>query len=656
MENFKRTLKNPVFFVSSILLFALVALASIAPSATESLFGSIQNSIVGNAGWFYVLTVAIILLCTLYLGYSRFGEIKLGPDHSQPDYSLPSWFAMLFSAGIGIGLLFFGVAEPVMHYLNPPKGEPGDIHAAKEALNLTFFHWGLHAWAIYAIVGLALAYYGYRHGAPLTLRSTLYPLIGKRIYGPIGDSVDIFAVLGTILGVATSLGYGVAQINAGLGYLIDLPESTLTQLVIIVVITACAMISVMSGLDKGIRRLSEINMILALALLLFVIVLGSTVHIIQMIVQNTGNYLSQLVEKTFNLYAYDPTDWMGGWTIFYWGWWISWSPFVGMFIARISRGRTIRQFVSGVLFVPAGFTFIWMTTFGNSAIDIINNEGMALANAIDENNAIALFKFLEHFPMTEFISGIAVVMIVIFFVTSADSGALVVNMLSSGGNDNTPTWLRVYWTSMIGFIAGMLLVSGGLGALQTATIASALPFAIILLFVTAALIKSLRIDLIKKQTIGQNAVNGTLVNSNAAQVHWHERLDTIAQLPKAKAVEQFIETTVKHALDKVAERMNELGFDTNVETRQRSCSITVGHGPEIDFLYLVKLRYLDRPNFGGVHRTKKSDDQNDVYFRADVYLREGGQDYDLMGFSEEAIINDVIDQYERHRQFLDIIR
>jgi choline/glycine/proline betaine transport protein len=655
MENFKETIKNPVFAASSLILFTLVSFAVIAPNATDAIFHTIQGHIVDGAGWFYILTVAIILTTTLYLGVSRYGEIKLGPDHSEPDYSLPSWFAMLFSAGIGIGLLFFGVAEPVMHYLNPPNGDPADIAAAKEALNITFFHWGLHAWSVYAIVGLALAYYGYRHGAPLTLRSTLVPLLGKKIYGPIGDSIDTFAVLGTILGVATSLGFGVAQINAGLGYLIDVPESTIIQLVLMIAITAFAMISVLSGLDKGIRRLSEINMVLAVALLIFVIVIGSTTHIIEMIVQNTGNYLSQIIEKTFNLYAYDPTDWLGGWTIFYWGWWISWSPFVGMFIARISRGRTIRQFVTGVLFVPAGFTFIWMTVFGNTAIDLINDDGMALANAIDANNAVALFKFLEYFPFSSVISFIAVIMIVIFFVTSADSGALVVNMLSSGGNDNTPAWLRVYWTSMIGLIAGILLVSGGLDALQTATIATALPFGIVLWFVVYALLKTLRIDLIKRQTIASSASSANSPAAADNNIHWTERLDTIAELPKAKSVEAFIDSTVKSALVQVAERMEKLGFDTSVKSKLGACSLNIGHGPEIDFFYMVKLRMLDRPDFGGVHKKDPSSSSN-AYFRADVYLREGGQDYDLMGLSEEAIINDVIDQYERHRQFLDLIR
>ncbi len=314
------------------------AFAVALPQTAQTLFGQVQNWIVGNASWFYVLAVALILITVVFLAVSRYGDIKLGPDHSQPDYSNTTWFAMLFSAGMGIGLMFFGVAEPVMHFVAPPVGEPNTVQAAREAMKLTFFHWGLHAWAIYAIVALILAFFCYRHNLPLTLRSALYPLIGERIHGPIGHAVDIFAILGTVFGVATSLGYGVLQINSGLNHLFDVPVGTAVQIALIVGVTALATLSVVTGLDKGIRILSELNLGLAVLLLALVLVLGPTVYLLQTFVQNTGSYLSEIVSKTFNLYAYEPTDWLGGWTLLYWGWWMSWSPFVGMFIARVSRG------------------------------------------------------------------------------------------------------------------------------------------------------------------------------------------------------------------------------------------------------------------------------------------------------------------------------
>ncbi len=308
-----------------------------------------QAWIVENVSWFYVLAVALILLSTLFMAASRYGDIKLGPDHSQPDYKSSTWFAMLFSAGMGIGLMFFGVAEPVMHFIAPPVGDPNTVQAAREAMKLTFFHWGLHAWAIYAVVALILAFFSYRHGLPLTLRSALYPLIGKRIYGPIGHAVDIFAIISTVLGIATSLGYGVLQINSGFNYLFGLPVGTNVQVFLIVAITALATLSVATGLDKGIRILSEINLSLAVILLVLVLMLGPTALLLKSFVENTGGYLSEIVSNTFNLFAYEPTDWLGGWTLLYWGWWLSWSPFVGMFIARVSRGRTIREFLTGVL-------------------------------------------------------------------------------------------------------------------------------------------------------------------------------------------------------------------------------------------------------------------------------------------------------------------
>ncbi|HEV2610648.1 MAG TPA: BCCT family transporter, partial [Noviherbaspirillum sp.] len=355
----------PVFFVSATLIIAFALFGALFPARVGQFFDALQARIVHDFGWFYVAAVAAFLIFVIFLMLSRYGDVKLGPDESEPEYSYLSWFAMLFSAGMGIGLLFFGVAEPIQHYAVPPVGEGRTIESARQAMVLTFFHWGLHAWAIYIVVGLALAYFAFRRGLPLTLRSALFPLIGNRIYGPFGHAIDIFAVLGTMFGVATSLGFGVLQVNAGFSFLLGLPVSTPVQILLIAVITDMATLSAGIGLDKGVKRLSELNIILAVALLAFVLVAGSTVFLLQAFVQNIGTYLGAVVQRTFRMYAYEPNAWLGRWTLFYWGWWISWSPFVGMFIARISRGRTIREFVAGVLLVPAFFTFLWMTVFGN---------------------------------------------------------------------------------------------------------------------------------------------------------------------------------------------------------------------------------------------------------------------------------------------------
>ena len=649
------TINPPVFYGSAVLIAALVLFASIFPQAAQDFFGNLQTWILENVSWFYILAVALILLSTLFLAFSRYGDIKLGPDHSQPDYNSTTWFAMLFSAGMGIGLMFFGVAEPVMHFIAPPVGDPNTIEAAKEAMKLTFFHWGLHAWAIYAIVALILAFFSYRHGLPLTLRSALYPLIGERIYGPIGHAVDIFAIMSTVLGIATSLGYGVLQINSGFNFLFDLPIGTNTQVILIISITALATLSVATGLDKGIRRLSELNLLLAVILLTLVLILGPTALLLKSFVENTGSYLSDIVNKTFNLYAYDPTDWLGGWTLLYWGWWISWSPFVGMFIARVSRGRTIRQFLTGVLLVPTGFTFLWMTVFGNTSIHLIMKKGMTdLADTVNADASLALFAFLEHFPFSTLLSMVAVCMVVLFFVTSADSGSLVIDMLASGGKTETPLWQRVFWASSTGVVAITLLLTGGLDALQTATIASALPFSAILLIAIWGLFKALHIDSTKRVLRQQSATHYSSQKKSTGG--WQRRLRSMVMFPRRAHVNRFIDEVVLQAFAEVADELRKQGYTVAVESRDdKRSKIEVQHNAEVNFVYEVRPRAYVQPDF--IMPDAAEDEREErKYFRAEVHLMEGGQDYDIMGWSRDEVINDILDQYEQHMHFLHVVR
>ena len=653
------TINPPVFYGSAILVAAIVFFASMFPQGAQELFGSVQSWIVDSVSWFYILTLALILLATIFLATSRYGDIKLGPDHSEPDYKNSSWFAMLFSAGMGIGLMFFGVAEPVMHFVAPPVGDPNTIEAAKEAMKLTFFHWGLHAWAVYAIVALILAFFSYRHGLPLTLRSALYPLIGERIYGPIGHAVDIFAIISTILGIATSLGYGVLQINSGFNYLFGLPIGTNVQVILIVSITALATISVVTGLDKGVKRLSELNLILAVILLTLVLVLGPTALLLKSFVENTGGYLSEIVNKTFNLYAYDPTDWLGGWTLLYWGWWISWSPFVGMFIARVSRGRTIRQFITGILLVPTGFTFMWMTVFGNSAIYMIMKEGMtSLADTVSADSSLALFAFLEHFPFSTVLSMVAVCMVILFFVTSADSGSLVIDMLASGGNTETPVWQRIFWASSTGVVAIALLMSGGLGALQTATIASALPFSVVLLIAIWGLFKALHIDSTKRILRQQSATHYSREKKGTGG--WQRRLRSMVMFPRRSHVNRFIDEVVLPGFEEVAIELRKQGYTVEVlnQDDDKHCRLEVQHNLEVNFVYEVRPRAYVRPDFMSQDDTDEESEEREErkYFRAEVYLMEGGQDYDIMGWSRDEVIDDILDQYEQHMHFLHVVR
>jgi choline/glycine/proline betaine transport protein len=542
-----------------------------------------------------------------------------------------------------------------MHFLSPPVGEPESLEAARSAMKITFFHWGMHAWAIYAIVALILAFFSYRHGLPLTLRSALYPIIGERIYGPIGHAVDVFAVIGTIFGIATSLGYGVLQMNSGLNYLFDVPVGVWTQVVLIVAVTGLAGISVATGLDKGIRRLSELNMGLAVTLMLLVLFLGSTVFLLQALIQNAGNYLSSIVKETFFLFAYEKTDWIGGWTILYWAWWLAWAPFVGLFIARVSRGRTIREFATGVLFVPVGFSMMWFTFFGNSAIDMIMNQGMAsLGEVVSEDVAIALFAFLGHFPFGDILSFIAILMVVIFFVTSADSGALVVNMLCSNGRDDTPLWQRLYWVIGVGLIAAILLLAGGLGALQTMTIASALPFSLVLLVATYGLIMALRVDLAKRESLQMNVSPAP----SALDDNWKQRLHNIVDYPSKTVVSRYIRTVAKQACDEVSRELQTQGLDAVVEldSERDRVKLNVRHGDETDFVYEVRSRSHLKPEFTQVELPEDEMDETAHYYRAEIHLQEGGQDYDVMGWSKQAIIQDIIDHYHKHMHFLHVLR
>jgi len=644
----KSQLNKKVFVSASSIIIALLFYTAALPKQAQSLFTYIQASIIDNGSWFYVLTVAFIFFFVVFLGISRYGDIRLGPDHSTPDYSLASWISMLFAAGMGIGLMFFGVAEPLMHYLSPPTAETGTVTAVQEAMKMTFFHWGLHAWAIYAIVALVLAYFSYRHNLPLTLRSALYPLIGDKIYQWPGHLVDIFAVVSTVFGVATSLGLGASQVNAGFGYLFDIDVSTTNQIIIMFVITSLAVISVATGLDKGIKLLSETNMVLAVILLLLIFVLGPTVFLLQAYLQNIGDYLADIIHNTFNLFAYKKTDWIGGWTIFYWGWWLAWAPFVGLFIARISRGRTIREFIIGVMLIPTVFTLFWMTIFGNSAIDLVHNQGVAaLGDMVSKDSSVALFVFLENFPLTEVLSFFSVLMIVIFFVTSCDSGAMVVDMLCSHGRNDTPLWQRIYWAVGIGIVAAALLLVGGLNALQTMTIASALPFTIVLLLAITGLIKALRVEAFKQESQLITAIPHSGTDNNDS---WQVRLKNVVDFPNKMNVNKFIGKIVAPALDSVAKELKENQIDAIISDKN-GLSLIIEHGEEQPFVYRVLARKYSQPDF-----VNEDDEDEQSYYRAEVHLIEGGQDYDIMGWSKTAVINNIIDQYHKHLHFLHLLR
>ena len=485
---------GPVFFTSTAIIIAIITLTLIFNKQAESFFSDLQLGVAENADWFFILSINIFLVFLIYLAASKFGNMRIGGQGAKPEFKTGSWFAMLFSAGMGIGLLFFGVGEPVMHFNSPPTEVAGTAAAAQEAMNFTFLHWGFHAWAVYALVGLSLAYFTYSRGLPLTIRSIFYPFLGDRIYGRIGDVIDIFAVLATLFGLATSLGFGVQQIASGLNHVFGLPDGITTQVIIIGIVTLIATTSVVLGVDKGVKILSEWNMRIAVVLLVLALILGPTLFIFRSFVQNTGSYLYNFLEISTWSETYTNGTWQNDWTVFYWGWWIGWSPFVGMFIARISKGRTIREFILGVLLVPAIVTFFWMSAFGSVAIEQIMSGNNVLSEAVNADIATALFVFFQDYPLSMVINVVAILLIAGFFITSSDSGSLVIDSLTTGGKIDAPVGQRIFWAVTEGAVAAVLLIGGGLQALQTATIVTGLPFAIILMVMCYSLYKGLKED------------------------------------------------------------------------------------------------------------------------------------------------------------------
>jgi choline/glycine/proline betaine transport protein len=480
-----------VTFASAVILITFILLTIMFRDQSAEFFKSAMSFITTTFGWFLILTANVFILAAFFFAFSRFGKIRIGGNNAQPEFTTPAWFAMLLSAGMGIGLMFWSVGEPMYHYSSPSPMFSGVVagtpEAAQAAMGITYFHWGIHPWAIYSIVGLGLAFFAYNRGLPLTIRSIFYPLIGNRIYGFWGNVIDTLSVLATLMGLATSLGLGVKQVNAGLNFMFDVQVSVTTQVILISVITALATLSVMSGLDGGVKRLSQLNMGLAGMLMLFLLITGPTVFILSGFTQNLGYYLTKLPQISLWTETFRETNWQGSWTVFYWAWWISWSPFVGMFIARISKGRTVREFILSVILIPTLLSFIWMSVFGGSAIYLQSSGKADIVTAVKADVSTALFVMLESFPLTEILSFVGILLVVVFFITSSDSGSLVVDHLTSGGKLDSPIPQRVFWAVMEGVIAAVLLINGGLSTLQTAAICTGLPFAVVLLMIIYAL-------------------------------------------------------------------------------------------------------------------------------------------------------------------------
>ena len=651
---------NPTVFYGSalgIIVFAVWTMFFTAP-ATE-VINAILGWIANTFGWFYFVAVTSYLVFVVYIAFSRYGNLKLGPAHSTPDFNMLTWAAMLFSAGIGIDLLFFCIAEPVTQFLAPPVGDGNTIAAARHAMELTYLHWGLSGWGVYTLVGMSLAFFSYRHGMPLAIRSSLYPLFGKRINGVLGDAVDIAAVLGTVFGVATSLGIGIIQLNYGLMHMFGIPETTSTQVILAILIVFFSAISAVTGVEKGIRRLSEFNMVLALLLMLFVLFFGKTIFLLNALVMNVGDYLSNFVSLSLNTYAFDqPTAWLNGWTIFFWAWWVAWGPFVGLFLARISRGRTIRQFVAGTLLLPLIFMMVWMSIMGNSAIDMVmNNTGVAdFGQQAMANPGSSIYLFLESLPWVGLTTMVTTILGVVFFVTSADSGALVLSNMTSVLRDpasDAPAWIRILWAAIIGVLTVALLMAGGLSVLQGTVVIMGLPFAFVLILMMLGLMKALKVEGLKEDSYRgslSGMLSGRMAPSESAAGSWHQRLARAVSFPSHQQVTRFLLEVGKPALQEIRAVLTGKGFTVEIKEgvgEDEHLALHVDLGGEQNFVYEIWPLKCVMPAFS--IRTTRA---NAHYYRVEVHLSDGGQGYDLAGYSKDQVIADILDQYERHMFFL----
>ncbi|MER2097727.1 choline transporter [Pseudomonas sp. 1239] len=649
----------PVFYfaASFILLFGLAVISN--PQVAGEWLLAAQNWAANTVGWYYMLAMTLYLVFVVVTALSGYGKIKLGADHDEPEFSYLSWAGMLFAAGISITLFFFCVSEPLTHLLQPPQGEAGTAEAGRQAMQLLFLHWGLHGWGVFAFVGMALAYFAYRHNLPLALRSALYPLIGKRINGPIGYAVDGFGIIATVFGLGADMGFGVLHLNSGLDYLFGIPHTQWVQVILISLMMGAAVVVAVAGVDKGVRVMSDINMVLACALLLFVLFAGPTQHLFNTLIQNLGDYLGALPRKSFDVYAYnEPSDWLGGWTVFYWAWWIAWAPFVGLFIARISRGRTIREFVFGVLLIPLGFTLAWMSIFGNSAILQVLNGATALGQSALENPSMSLYLLLETYPWSKVVIAVTVFISFVFFVTSADSGTVVLSTLSArdgSPDEDGPNWLRVFWGAMTALVTSGLLFAGSIDSLKSAVVLTSLPFSVILLAMMWGLHKAFYLE--SQRQIAQMHSLAPFANSRRGRGGWRHRLSQAVHFPSRDEVYRFMDDVVRPAIAEVTDVFAEKGLNviTQEDPSHDNVSLKIGHGEEQPFIYQVQMRGYFTPSFAlaglGTQELK-----NRRYYRAEVHLSEGSQDYDLVGYSKEQIINDILDQYERHLQFLHMVR
>lgn len=657
----------PVFGFSAIGILAMAGYAFFGRESAQATLGSVTSWIATNLGWFYILTATLSVVFVLVVAAGRSGQVKLGPDHSRPKFGLFSWASMLFAAGIGVDLMFFSVAEPLTQYMAPPTGDPETMKAAEDAVVFALFHYGITGWAMYALMGMAFGYFAYRLNMPLAIRSALYPLLGKRIHGPIGDTVDVAAMLGTVFGVAASLGIGVVQLSYGIHLIFGWEQGAGLQVALVALAIFVATLSAVSGVDKGIRRLSELNVFLAIGMMVYVVLAGKTAFLFDALIMNIGDYISSFPSWTADTYAFSPTPdetsaWMESWTLFFWAWWIAWAPFVGLFLARISRGRTLRQFIVGVLVFPFLFILMWLSFFGNSAIDLVRNGGnRAFGEAAAEVPEQGFYDLLGQYPGATFLIGIATLVGLLLYITSADSGALVMSNFTSKITDSRqdgPRWMRIFWSVTVGVLTITLLQIDGIPTVQSATVVMGLPFAVVMYLIMASLWKSLRLERYQEEARAMalpSAMSGRIDSTSDSDEMWIRRLDRANAWPTKADMARYIDEVATPALEKVAVEMRKRGKEATLltsvipELDLNHLDLTVQVPNEKAFRYQLFPVSEQLPEFADVEAHETCED---AYYRLEVYNLNGSLGYDIYGYTENQLINNLLDLFERHQEFL----
>ncbi|GAA1188228.1 choline BCCT transporter BetT [Nesterenkonia xinjiangensis] len=654
-------LNPPVFFGAAAIIVAFTIWAWLAPDTAYTTLEAVFLWIGEHLGWYYILTAGVVVVFVLIVAFSRVGRTKMGPDHSTPKYNLFTWTAMLFAAGIGVDLMFFAISGPATNLTTAPGNEVGSSQATEMAVLWTLFHYGIPGWAMYALMGMAFGLFAYRYHMPLSIRSALYPIIGKRAQGAAGHGIEIAAVIGTIFGIATSLGIGVVFLNYGLELLFGIPQGTAAQVGLIILAAIVVTFSTVSGVDKGIRRLSELNVIFAVLLLLYVLIAGHTTDLLNALVKNIGDFAAYFPSMLLDTFAYDPPEgqWLEWWTLFFWAWWIAWAPFVGLFLARISRGRTLRQFVVGTLIIPFGFILLWISIFGNGAIwEFISGNTEFLTAAVETPES-GYYMLLEQYPGATFTIGLSVLTGLLFYITSADSGALVMSNFTSKAENSTDDgapWLRIFWAIATGALTLAVLMLDGVYTLQMATVIIGLPFSVVMYLLMLGIWRALRVEGFNQASQEASLpwmLSGRIRDASDRGGGWRRRLARHMTFPTAKQVTRYLEETAIPAVEEVAAELKDQGADVTctrgllADTELPQIDLHVRFGDQNEFKYQVYPIAYSAPNFAQNMKAVE-----DVYFRVEIFSANGSQGHDIMGYTKDQVITDILDAYERHLTFL----